>query len=69
MAVTMRKLVATFTSLLLCCAATMAQAPAQPPRKTAPAPGVNTTQDKKNAPQVVTIVHRLSGLKLFRLLL
>jgi serine protease Do len=26
------------------------------------------TQDKKNAPQVVTIVHRLSGLKMFRLL-
>ncbi len=68
MAVTVKRLAATLTSLLLCCAATMAQAPAQPPKKTAPASRVST-QDKKNAPQVVTIVHRLNGLKMFRLLL
>ena len=67
MAVTMKRRVATITSLLLCWSATMAQAPAQPPRKTAPpsqaAPRTQT------APQVVTIVHRLNGLKMFRLLM
>jgi S1-C subfamily serine protease len=67
MAVTVKRQVAIFMILLLCCAATMAQAPAQPPRKTAPASRVST-QDKQNAPQVVTIVHRLNGLKMFRLL-
>ncbi|HKR22141.1 MAG TPA: PDZ domain-containing protein [Pyrinomonadaceae bacterium] len=48
-----------------------AQAPAQPPRKTAPpSPRVTARPaDKKTAPQVVTIVHRLNGLKMFRLLL
>ena len=68
MAVTVKRLAVTLTSLLLCCAATMAQAPAQPPKKAAP-PSRVSAQDKKNAPQVVTIVHRLNGLKMFRLLL
>lgn len=70
MAVIMRRQVATITSLLLCCAATMAQAPAQPPQKAAPPSRVSNRVDKKMAaPQVVTIVHRLNGLKMFRLLL
>lgn len=67
MAVTVKRQVATLMILSLCCAATMAQAPAHPPRKAAPTPRV-TTQNKKTAPQVVTIVHRLNGLKMFRLL-
>ena len=67
MAVTITKRVATLTSLLFWCVATMAQAPAQPPKKAAPASRV--MQPKKSAPQVVTIVHRLNGLKMFRLLL
>ena len=45
----------------------MAQAPAQPPKKTAPAS--QTATRTQTAPQVVTIVHRLSGLKMFRLLM
>lgn len=68
MLLTMPKRVATIISLLLCCAATMAQTPAQPPRKAARV--VTRPADKKqSAPQVVTIVHRLNGLKMFRLLL
>lgn len=46
----------------------MAQAPAQPPKKTAP-PSQVSPREKKTAPQVVTIVHRLNGLKMFRLLM
>ena len=70
MAVIMKRQVATITVLLLCCAATMAQAPAQPPKKTAPPSTANPSVDnKKTAPQVVTIVHRLNGLKMFRLLM
>ena len=75
----MRRRVATLTSVLLCCVATMApsakaQAPAQPPRKVAPpsrvGPRPPQAADKKQAaPQVVTIVHRLNGLKMFRLLM
>lgn len=66
----MRRQVATITILLLCCSATMAQAPAQPPKKAAPTSRVSARGDaKKSAPQVVTIVHRLNGLKMFRLLL
>ena len=67
----MTRQVATITIMLLCGVATMAQqAPAQPPRKTAPTPAVSARVDKKKtAPQVVTIVHRLNGLKMFRLLL
>lgn len=49
----------------------MAQTPAQPPAQTEKqAPVSAGTADKKqSAPQVVTIVHRLNGLKMFRLLL
>lgn len=47
-----------------------AQAPAQPPKKAAPPSPVSVTptDQKQTAPQVVTIVHRLNGLKMFRLL-
>jgi S1-C subfamily serine protease len=69
MAVLMKRRVATITSLLLCCSATMAQAPAPAPQKTAPPSHASIRVDKKTtAPQVVTIVHRLNGLKMFRLL-
>src|SRR5687767_1192334 len=66
----MRRQVATITSLLLVCAATLAHAPAQTPKKSAPTPHVTTRVDRRKiAPQVVTIVHRLNGLKMFRLLM
>src|SRR5262245_4535421 len=64
----MRRQVATITSLLLCYAATIAPAPAQTLKK-ATAPRVSVRGEKKTAPQVVTIVHRLNGLKMFRVLL
>lgn len=70
MFLSMTRQVATITILALCCAATMAQqAPAQPPKKAAPPSQVVAATDKKTAPQVVTIVHRLNGLKMFRLLM
>lgn len=66
----MRRQVATITSLLLVYAATLAHAPAQTPKKSAPTPHVTSRVDRKKiAPQVVTIVHRLNGLKMFRLLM
>ena len=66
----MRRQIATITSLLLVYAVTFLHAPAQTPRKDAPTPRVNPRVDrKKTAPQVVTIVHRLNGLKMFRLLM
>jgi len=48
-----------------------AQAPAQPPRKPAPPSRVTVRplNKKETAPQVVTIIHRLNGLKMFRLLM
>ena len=52
--------------LFCCCAATMAQSSTQPAKKSA---ARVTVDSKKTAPQVVTIVHRLNGLKLFRVLL
>ena len=59
--------VATFSSVLLCCAVAMGQpASTQSPRRPASPP---KAADKRRAPQVVTIVHRLNGLKMFRLLL
>src|SRR6185503_15880440 len=64
----MRRKVATITSLLLVYAATFAYAPAQTTKKSAPMPRPRV-ETKKTAPQVVTIVHRLNGLKMFRLLL
>src|SRR5215213_4739483 len=71
MSVTMPRRVGTFTSVLLCCVATMAQAPAQPPKKVAPPSRVSQgpRESKQTAPQVVTIIHRLNGLKMFRLLM
>ncbi len=49
----------------------MAQAPAQPPKKAAPPSRVNVrpVDRKLTAPQVVTIIHRLNGLKMFRMLM
>ena len=65
----MRKF-ATITSLLLVYMATFAYVAAQTIKKDAPAPRVTPRPvNKKTAPQVVTIVHRLNGLKMFRLLL
>jgi S1-C subfamily serine protease len=70
MAVTMKRQVAIITSLVLFYAATVAHAPAQTLKKTTSPPRVTTRVEKKiTAPQVVTIVHRLNGLKMFRLLL
>src|SRR5215218_11424407 len=52
--------IATLGGALLCGAVALAQTPAPSPRKAAPPP---------RAPQVVTIIHRLNGLKMFRLLM
>ena len=57
---------------LLCFAVASAQTPApQAPKKNPPAPAdkANSADKVPRAPQVVTIVHRLNGLKMFRLLL
>src|SRR5690349_9216645 len=70
---TVRKViqVATIGSALLCAAVAVAQTPAPSPKK--PAPPVKAGKvgaDKlPSTPQVVTIIHRLNGLKMFRLLL
>src|SRR5215467_6899874 len=56
--------VATIAGALLCGAVAVAQTPAPPPK------AVKVSADKlRTAPQVVTIIHRLNGLKMFRLLL
>lgn len=66
----MRRQIATITSLLLVYALTFVHAPAQTLKKGAATPRVTPRVDrKKTAPQVVTIVHRLNGLKMFRLLM
>lgn len=62
----MIKQTATILALALSCSVTMAQTPAPQPKK--PVPQVRVTQ-RRPAPQVVTIVHRLNGLKMFRFLL
>src|SRR6185436_19718289 len=50
-----------------CCGVVTAQTPAPSPKK--PAPPARTGRDKAPAaPQVVTIIHRINGLKMFRLL-
>ena len=59
--------VATLSSLLLFCAVAMGQTPSATPRRPVSPP--KTTDKTRRAPQVVTIVHRLNGLKMFRLLL
>jgi S1-C subfamily serine protease len=61
---------ATVAGLVLWCAALMAQTPAPSPKKTSLPP--HATQRaivKRRAPQVVTVVHRINGLKMFRFLL
>ena len=50
----------TLVGAMLCGAIAFAQSPAPSPKKAAP---------PRKAPQVVTIIHRLNGLKMFRLLL
>ncbi|HEX5890846.1 MAG TPA: PDZ domain-containing protein [Pyrinomonadaceae bacterium] len=62
----MFKQTAAILALALSSSTAMAQTPAPSPKK--PAPQVHVTQ-KRPAPQVVTIVHRLNGLKMFRMLL
>lgn len=60
------------TLLVLCSVVTnvTAQTPAPSPSPKKPAaPQVRLTSNRRTAPQVVTIVHRLNGLKMFRLLL
>src|SRR5688572_31274190 len=64
------KRTAIIATLALSCAAVMAQTPASSPRRpSAPARNGQRPVDRRNARQVVTIVHRLNGLKMFRLLL
>src|SRR6185503_15314056 len=61
---------ATLGSALLCGAVVLAQTPAPSPKKAVPPKASRTSADKlAAAPQVVTIIHRLNGLKMFRLLL
>lgn len=55
-------------TLLVCCAVAMGQTPSpQTPRRPGPPP--KSADKLRRAPQVVTVVHRLNGLKMFRLLL
>src|SRR5947208_12932497 len=55
---------------LLCCAAAFAQETTPPKKPAPPRRPLRVTVDKATgAPQVVTIIHRLNGLKMFRLLL
>src|SRR5690349_7358937 len=55
--------------LLLLCVSVMAQTPAPSPRRPVTQVRVSSTVGQRRpAPQVVTIVHRLNGLKMFRLL-
>ena len=63
--------VATLGGALLCGAVSVAQTPAPPPKKAAPPIRAGKVRADKlpPAPQVVTIIHRLNGLKMFRLLL
>ena len=68
---TVRKLiqVTTFVGALLYCVAAVAQTPAPSPKKPAPPPVKVSAGKVPAAPQVVTIIHRINGLKMFRLLL
>jgi S1-C subfamily serine protease len=60
---------AIFLSVAICCGVVSAQTPAPSPRRPAAPPRTGRTADKiPAAPQVVTIIHRLNGLKMFRLL-
>ena len=70
MTVRMIMRVATLVGVLLCYAVVIAQTPPQPLKKASPPAKVTNRVDKAaKPPQVVTIVHRLNGLKMFRLLL
>ena len=64
---------AAIAGLMLWCAAVLAQTPAAAPKKATPqSPPARSNQrltDKRGARRVVTVVHRLNGLKMFRLLL
>jgi len=60
---------AVLVSAALCYGVVAAQTPAPSPKKPAPPPGAATADKLPAAPQVVTIIHRLNGLKMFRLLL
>src|ERR1041385_8325599 len=62
--------VVTLFGALFCCAAVFAQEPAAPQKPVPLRASTRITVDKSaGAPQVVTIIHRLNGLKMFRLLL
>jgi S1-C subfamily serine protease len=61
--------VTTAASVLVCYAVAIAQTPPPPPKKAAPPVRASMRGKVPAAPQVVTIVHRLNGLKMFRLLL
>jgi S1-C subfamily serine protease len=61
--------VTTAASILLCYAVAIAQTPPPPPKKAAPPVRASSRDRIPAPPQVVTIVHRLNGLKMFRLLL
>lgn len=56
-------------SALLCGAVVTAQTPAPAPKEPVPPANAPTADKLPEAPQVVTIIHRLNGLKMFRLLL
>ena len=61
--------VAIFLAVALCYGVVAAQTPAPSPQKPAAPPRAGRVGDKAPvAPQVVTIIHRLNGLKMFRLL-
>src|ERR1051325_3324176 len=60
-----RSTIRTLILVALCCGVVTAQTPAPSPKKPAPPARAGKTPA---APQVVTIIHRLNGLKMFRLL-
>ena len=60
--------VAILLSVALCCGGISAQTPAPSPGKPAPPRAGRAGEKAPPAPQVVTIIHRLNGLKMFRLL-
>src|SRR5215203_6394250 len=60
---------ATLLGALLYGAVAVAQTPAPSPKKPVPPPKAASADKAPIAPQVVTIIHRLNGLKMFRLLL
>src|SRR6476661_5866911 len=65
---TMTMRMAVSAGLLLCCVSALAQTPAPSPRRPLPQVRAAGRPADRRAPQVVTIVHRLNALKMFRLL-